>query len=609
MKKDLKINRGITLIAMIITILVMLILAVVVVNIATDGSIFEKVQESAFKSDVRSYQEYLSDSVNTAIIQNGGAEPDYYEVTNSQGTGIKDIIPDKIKNEYNEKLEVYEDGKLYYMPDGMSALETKWAQELGLKPIPSMDIEQYIEYLLTDQIDTVKVANKEQYLNQDAKWDELGNFIDLIAVKNRVQAKYPDAAIALAAGGAPISEEEYKKYLELVKNTNEILNKIKESGLDTGYKKYYISSATTNETILWILEKCKENEIAITLPTYLYDVVNSVEKAQIGPVLMLSLTTLQIGTEDKQIAVAPFDGTEVKDSLEQVCKDCIVMSKAQADLLFEYTAVDGETDLGTNGKIGTITKYKGNAKNIDVPGIIVDSETDESIMITTIGAEAFASDKPNKWPILSQVGFEDGLEELRDAGLTEATSYQEATLADIQLLGKMMMEVEDLPANLASITDKDTLSMELLFMMFQAEMGLDGEPSDYFELGDRNNGDYEIYAYVIIDDSLDAGVEVFKKSELEKDKNGNIICNQPKEKITLSRGIMTIGTRAFARNIIGTIYFPESIEKVASDAFQNGDAMIQTRMSETSFKGIEGWTYYDLFGTYNVWHQMVEFID
>ena len=89
-----------------------------------------------------------------------------------------------------------------------------------------------------------------------------------------------------------------------------------------------------------------------------------------------------------------------------------------------------------------------------------------------------------------------------------------------------------------------------------------------------------------------------------------VLLYEAKEKVTLSQGITTIKSKAFGRNAINIIYFPESIEEVAPDTFEDGSVnKIQTRMSETSFKGIDGWTYYDLFGTSEDWHQIVEFID
>ena len=78
-----------------------------------------------------------------------------------------------------------------------------------------------------------------------------------------------------------------------------------------------------------------------------------------------------------------------------------------------------------------------------------------------------------------------------------ASTYKDATLEDVQMLGKMLIGGDPsttLPENLASITDKDALTMELLFIMFKEDVTLTGKASDYFELGDRSSGDYEIYA-------------------------------------------------------------------------------------------------------------------
>ena len=623
MKKMLKTNSGITLISLIITIIVMVVLAGVALAFSVgDESIFERIKESSFKTDVRTYQEHLADSKNAVIVKNDGVIPTAFVVTNAEGTGIKDMIPQEIKDEWEGKLEVDIDGLLYYIRDGLTPLEIKWSEELGLREYVQMEIDEYVDYLLKERYDEIKIEGKEQYFNDGAKWDELGNFVDLLKMKEMIQAKYPDAAVTLTANGVPISDETYRGYLERGKACNEMLKRIEESGLDTSSKtKVNVTENTTNETLKYVVQTCKEHQIDLDLPAYLNKVVNKINLAQGINDLMIAATTLQIseikmdeyGEEVKQevqITVGAFDGESVKETYEQMGKECKVMSKNDADKLFDYTLIDGESDLGEKIKIATITKYKGNAKNITVPGIIADSTTNEQIMVTTIGEKAFYSDKPNKWPVLKEAGVNEYLQELKSNGLVSASTYKDATLEDIQLLGKMFIGGDPsatLPSNLASITDKDVLTMELLFMMFQAEMGLTGKASDYFELGDRSSGDYEIYSFVIIKDD---GVDVFKLSQLEKDKNGKIICNEAKEKVTLSQGITTIKSKAFGRNAINIIYFPESIEEVASDTFEDGSVnKIQTRMSETSFKGIDGWTYYDLFGTDEDWHQIVEFVD
>ena len=120
-----------------------------------------------------------------------------------------------------------------------------------------------------------------------------------------------------------------------------------------------------------------------------------------------------------------------------------------------------------------------------------------------------------------------------------------------------------------------------------------------------NNFKYWVVWEVKYEDNIKNYIE-----QLPTYSESNMTINEAKEKVTLSQGITTIKSKAFGRNAINIIYFPESIEEVASDTFEDGSVnKIQTRMSETSFKGIDGWTYYDLFGTSEDWHRIVEFID
>ena len=61
-------DKGITLIALIITIITMLILTLVTINIVLDGGLLKKAQESSFKTELSAYKEEFNSYIVTQKI-------------------------------------------------------------------------------------------------------------------------------------------------------------------------------------------------------------------------------------------------------------------------------------------------------------------------------------------------------------------------------------------------------------------------------------------------------------------------------------------------------------------------------------------------------------
>jgi len=124
----MKKQKGITLIALIITIIVMLILVAVSVNIATNGGIFTKARKAAFQTDVRKYQEELQAYLVTnyediAEIRNGKLEVASEKLKTT-------CIPSYNEEKYGKKFMVSEN-KLKYLYNNEK--EEEWARECGVE--------------------------------------------------------------------------------------------------------------------------------------------------------------------------------------------------------------------------------------------------------------------------------------------------------------------------------------------------------------------------------------------------------------------------------------------------------------------------------------------
>lgn len=121
-------NKGITLIALIITIIVMMILVGVSVSISLNGGLFKKTQEGAFKTAISKLIEQVY----------GPREISKYtdETFNYNG-----LIPDELKG----VVDVSGDGKIIYIGDPKEQ-KAIWAKEMGIDTIDESGYKQTMYY-------------------------------------------------------------------------------------------------------------------------------------------------------------------------------------------------------------------------------------------------------------------------------------------------------------------------------------------------------------------------------------------------------------------------------------------------------------------------------
>ena len=144
---EIKQRRGISLVALIITIIVLIILTgAVIMSITGENNTMEKASEAVFKNDMTTYREELSTNVmQRQLNANGAYDKSQVDAT---GDGLKQYIP-SITEGYKEKLKI-EDAKLYYI-DITNEQEFGWAAELNMADLSTVaagtvQVGQYIKY-------------------------------------------------------------------------------------------------------------------------------------------------------------------------------------------------------------------------------------------------------------------------------------------------------------------------------------------------------------------------------------------------------------------------------------------------------------------------------
>ncbi len=120
-------HKAITLVALIITIIVMLILVGVTVNVALDGGLFEKAKKATYLTEISEIQEQLEVEKAIKIAENSGKIPKNY------GFKLEDLdISNSLKEKYKDKLTV-SNGVLYYKEDKVTnKTEQNWLEEMGV---------------------------------------------------------------------------------------------------------------------------------------------------------------------------------------------------------------------------------------------------------------------------------------------------------------------------------------------------------------------------------------------------------------------------------------------------------------------------------------------
>ena len=125
----MKSKKGISLIVLIITIIVIIILAAVVILTITKNNPVSSAKESAFKEDVRIFQDDLALTVAKEYTDNQGQRD---TKINATGENVKNYIP-SFKNKYVNKFAIVDDNLV--ATDKVTENEKLWIEDLNLNSV------------------------------------------------------------------------------------------------------------------------------------------------------------------------------------------------------------------------------------------------------------------------------------------------------------------------------------------------------------------------------------------------------------------------------------------------------------------------------------------
>lgn len=546
----MKDTKGITLIALIITIIVMLILVGVTVTTAINGGLFTASQEAKFKTEVSQIKEFMETQKAVIIAENNGLQQDTYELDK-----IMEAIPDKLTEKYlnTNKFEII-NGELYYKAENLTENEIQWCIDLGIAA--NMDIVAYMNFKATENFD-------ETYT-----WYEgstITGIVDLEAVRRDLKARYPDAVFSYIY----VAGEKSKPVV-------------------------YALSSEEYRNMKNMLESQESNDVKRSM--------------------LLGATALNIFYNNEHIYLAanPDLNTTISELYNGI--EIEMMTKAEAEQMLTFKEVTyNTTETIENICSGTYLKVTGyKTANPVVPGYVITSDN-ELQGVEEIASEAFAESGILKSDILVLFPIEQGLgKDYKDSTLEDVKNLVDVMLSEAMKVEEERTKIETIigryeedPNENTDKTNekKDKLVMELLGYA----CGIQGYSYDmenmqteffdkYFE-----SKDGRIYSAITIDEKN--GNSIF-----------NAIANNQKYalgNLTIQEGVKKIGPRAFAGNKITSMYFPKSIED-ATNALQ--DSMIankiKTKLTKEQLKTVDGFADYNPFGYTGglYWNELFEVI-
>lgn len=121
-------KKGISLIVLVITVIVLAILSTAVIISLSNTNIINEASKAVFRNDMASYKEAYSLYLVDYMIEHGERLPEEFNVRSSD-TEFTEIFGDNVKDEYKEKLQIV-DGKLVYKT--LDPEKTKLLEELGM---------------------------------------------------------------------------------------------------------------------------------------------------------------------------------------------------------------------------------------------------------------------------------------------------------------------------------------------------------------------------------------------------------------------------------------------------------------------------------------------
>ena len=163
----MKKQKGITLIALIITTIVMIILVGVTINVAVNSGLFEKSREGKIKTEIAEIQEQLVAKKTELLANNNGNPISSYNISLAS-LGLSEALT----NRYQGKLVIGTDGILYYIEEAVTDEEKIYFEEMGITPQPTQPVLTGKKYYVNDK-ETVIVIDYDNSVLEAYEGDPL----------------------------------------------------------------------------------------------------------------------------------------------------------------------------------------------------------------------------------------------------------------------------------------------------------------------------------------------------------------------------------------------------------------------------------------------------
>lgn len=484
-KQKHKFNNGITLIALIITIIVMLILVALTLVIALgEDGVITKTINAKEEHEIAAFKECVE------IAAKGNFDPNYYwgEDINLSGKYNYRTIQREIREKY---------------PNATFSML--------IMSMPGAPIGTMTEKELEIQDGQVVCAQKTlEYLDNNEWSSRLTT-----AERNKIETQI----------------QKYKQdYIDELKKIYESEGRINEFNLTT-------------------------EDIDFGLGTS-----DRVSILRIGPVAVISMMgfgSTMIVENEGITATVGFVNTNLYDYY-------IVMKKSEAEKIFEFTYYTEDDML-----LATVKQYKGNSKEVKVPGTLIDDEDGKAIPVT--GIDDYAFTKTNlKYSLINLLTERD----FDDTDYDEILYNETATLAEFKAFFDAPEDIyycehTELGDSCTSKLCKNEL-LKVGFVMMAEEAGIDvtaDNINDFLTVDSENT----LYIYIRVD--VETGMLTpITPAEYQESNTREII---------VSEGIQTIGESFVNCGKLEKIYIPSTTDKLSSYAFQECVSLTEmTTMNE-----------------------------
>ena len=557
-------EKGITLIALIITIIVMLILVGVTINVAINGGLLGKTEKVTFQTQVRQIQEGLQIRKAILLADNVGNSDNINSITLDELD-----IDQKLKTKFAQKLVILKesgDFVLYYNNDNnkVSDQEKIWLEELGIHAKVAVAFMDDVRSIANDNI--IDDSNGNSY-----KYHE---------IYDTIKTKYPTVPIFyMLPDGQLVQEAMSAMYCEsnrFIYNIQTTINMLNANYSNPG------TTAITTEIEKTTRESLKSAE------NYKYEIDQFFKNSTTVADLITKMETYvekyaeAIKDETKYVAINGDEKVLIdKNGVSTYTPkdEFIIMSENEATD-FVYTATTNGDEL-TNSGLVTITKYTGDRGIIQVPRIIIKNDG-EALFVTSIEENAFSALEPETGDFLP-VKAEMPTAMLDPQLVANGTSYNEISTSDLATMMGITGYDEEQYENTRAGKNKLLIDYLLPTML---PSGSDVE--DYIDLEGTGN-EQQVYAYVKYNGG---NLTFYNKNEIEE----YIECIY---KLIISEGIMDInGDNILAGNLIADLYLPKSLDHVSDNALANTQDIlkIRTRKTSSEMKEMNDGFYY-VFGS------------